>query len=149
MSRVFITGSAQGLGLAAARELISVGHEVLVHARSEARARTLRTKLPDASAMVFGDLASAVETKAIAEQVNTIGRMDVVIHNAGIYLEPARGHTPEGHAKVLARQHACALPADGPDGTAGPARLPEQRNAPWRRRLAGRHRLGDTALAGQ
>jgi len=28
--------------------------------------------------------------------------MDAVIHNAGIYQEPARGKTPEGHAQVLA-----------------------------------------------
>lgn len=28
--------------------------------------------------------------------------MDAVIHNAGIYLEPNRGTTPEGHAKTLA-----------------------------------------------
>ena len=28
--------------------------------------------------------------------------MDAVIHNAGIYREPSRGATPDGHAKVLA-----------------------------------------------
>ena len=28
--------------------------------------------------------------------------MDAVIHNAGIYREPSRGKTPEGHAKVFA-----------------------------------------------
>ena len=38
----------------------------------------------------------------MADQVNRIGRMDAVIHNAGIYQEPSRGTTPEGHAKILA-----------------------------------------------
>jgi NAD(P)-dependent dehydrogenase (short-subunit alcohol dehydrogenase family) len=38
----------------------------------------------------------------VAEQVNKLGHMDAVIHNAGIYREPNRGTTPEGHAKVLA-----------------------------------------------
>jgi NAD(P)-dependent dehydrogenase (short-subunit alcohol dehydrogenase family) len=52
--------------------------------------------------VVIGDLGSAAETRAIAEQVRKIGRMDAIIHNAGIYLEPARGATPEGHAKTLA-----------------------------------------------
>ncbi|MGO7428848.1 daunorubicin C-13 ketoreductase, partial [Rhizobium ruizarguesonis] len=42
------------------------------------------------------------ETRSIAEQVNAIGRMDAVIHNAGIYLERSRGETPDGHAKTLA-----------------------------------------------
>jgi len=35
-------------------------------------------------------------------EVNAIGRMDAVIHNAGIYSTPTRAVTPEGHASVLA-----------------------------------------------
>jgi NAD(P)-dependent dehydrogenase (short-subunit alcohol dehydrogenase family) len=34
--------------------------------------------------------------------VNQIGRMDAVIHNAGVYLEPSRAATAGGHAKTLA-----------------------------------------------
>jgi NAD(P)-dependent dehydrogenase (short-subunit alcohol dehydrogenase family) len=34
--------------------------------------------------------------------VNDIGRMDAVIHNAGVFLEPSRSATAEGHAKTLA-----------------------------------------------
>src|SRR5262249_39784248 len=41
-------------------------------------------------------------TRNIAEQVNAIGRMDAVIHNAGIYSARSRGATPEGHAVILA-----------------------------------------------
>jgi len=37
MSRVFITGSTDGLGLLAAKELIAQGHEVVLHARNESR----------------------------------------------------------------------------------------------------------------
>jgi NAD(P)-dependent dehydrogenase (short-subunit alcohol dehydrogenase family) len=51
---------------------------------------------------VVGDLRSAAETQSIADQVNTIGRMDAVIHNAGIYSVRSRGSTPEGHATLLA-----------------------------------------------
>jgi NAD(P)-dependent dehydrogenase (short-subunit alcohol dehydrogenase family) len=51
---------------------------------------------------VIGDLGSAAETRSIADQVNAIGRMDAVIHNAGIYTERSRGSTPEGHAGILA-----------------------------------------------
>jgi NAD(P)-dependent dehydrogenase (short-subunit alcohol dehydrogenase family) len=51
---------------------------------------------------VIGDLRSAAETRSIAEQLNAIGRMDAVIHNAGIYGERSRGSTPEGHAATLA-----------------------------------------------
>ena len=51
---------------------------------------------------MIGDLRSAAETRSIADQVNAIGRMDAVIHNAGVYTERSRGSTPEGHAGILA-----------------------------------------------
>jgi NAD(P)-dependent dehydrogenase (short-subunit alcohol dehydrogenase family) len=37
MARIFITGSADGLGRAAAQTLLSGGHEVIVNARSAER----------------------------------------------------------------------------------------------------------------
>ena len=52
--------------------------------------------------MVIGDLSSAAETRDLAGQVNQIGRMDAVIHNAAVFLEPSRSATAEGHAKTLA-----------------------------------------------
>ncbi len=64
--------------------------------------RSVPAVLAEFPAVVIGDLSSASETRSIAEQVNKIGRMDVVIHNAGVYLVPGRGNTPEGHATVLA-----------------------------------------------
>src|SRR5690348_6089008 len=41
VSRIFITGSTDGLGLAAARTLIDEGHQVVLHARSTKRASVL------------------------------------------------------------------------------------------------------------
>jgi NAD(P)-dependent dehydrogenase (short-subunit alcohol dehydrogenase family) len=102
MRRIFITGSTDGLGRAAAQTLIGEGHQVVLHARSAKRAAALAGLSPRSAGVVIGDLSSAAETRAIADQVNKIGRMDAVIHNAGIYREPNRGATPEGHAKILA-----------------------------------------------
>ncbi|QKK32328.1 SDR family NAD(P)-dependent oxidoreductase [Rhizobium indicum] len=102
MSRIFITGSTDGLGLAAARTLMKEGHDIVLHARSRERAAAISEISAAALGLVIGDLASATETRSIAEQVNAIGRMDAIIHNAGIYLERSRGETPEGHAKTLA-----------------------------------------------
>jgi NAD(P)-dependent dehydrogenase (short-subunit alcohol dehydrogenase family) len=102
MRRIFITGSTDGLGRAAARTLMAEGHEVVLHARSSKRASALADLVPRAAGVVIGDLSSAAETRAMADQVNKIGRMDAVIHNAGVYREPSRGTTPEGHAKTLA-----------------------------------------------
>jgi len=102
MARVFITGSADGLGRLAALSLMDDGHQVVRHARSRERAGAIGDLAPRSAGVVIGDLASAPATRKIAEQVNDIGRMDAVIHNAGIYDERSRNTTPEGHARILA-----------------------------------------------
>jgi NAD(P)-dependent dehydrogenase (short-subunit alcohol dehydrogenase family) len=78
------------------------GHEVVLHARTRERAAALSDLAPGAAGVVIGDLASAAQTRQLADQVNQIGRMDAVIHNAGVYLEPSRAATADGHAKTLA-----------------------------------------------
>jgi NAD(P)-dependent dehydrogenase (short-subunit alcohol dehydrogenase family) len=102
MSRIFITGSTDGLGRAAASALIGEGHDVVLHARTLERAAALSGLARHAAGVVTGDLSSAAETRELAAQVNGIGRMDAVIHNAGVYLEPSRSATAEGHARTLA-----------------------------------------------
>jgi NAD(P)-dependent dehydrogenase (short-subunit alcohol dehydrogenase family) len=102
VARIFITGSTDGLGRAAARVLRGEGHEVVLHARSRERASALSDLAPGAAGVVIGDLSSAAETREVADQVNDIGRMDAVIHNAGVFLEPSRATTADGHAKTLA-----------------------------------------------
>ena len=96
MARIFITGSTDGLGLASARTLLAEGHEVVLHARNTERAAALEELAPQAAGIVVGDLSSAAETRDLAVQVNAHGRMDAVIHNAGVYLSPGRVATPEG-----------------------------------------------------
>lgn len=102
VSRVFITGSSDGLGRAAARLLIDEGHDVVLHVRNRERAASVADLAPHAAGVVIGDLSSAAETRALADQVNDVGRMDAIIHNAGIFLEPSRGATADGHARTLA-----------------------------------------------
>lgn len=85
MARIFITGSADGLGQMAAKELVRQGHEVVLHARSAARARQALEKVPGAGKVLIGDLSSMDETRKLAEEVNALGFFDVVIHNAGVY----------------------------------------------------------------
>src|ERR671910_2310196 len=102
MARIFITGSTDGLGRAAARTLIDEGHQVVLHARSRDRASALEELASRSTGVIIGHLGSAVETRRIADQVNVIGQMDAVIHNAGISSTKDRSSTPEGHASILA-----------------------------------------------
>jgi NAD(P)-dependent dehydrogenase (short-subunit alcohol dehydrogenase family) len=85
MARIFITGSADGLGQLAANELISQGHNVVLHARHEKRAKEALEKVPGAETVVTADLGSIDETIQLAEKVNALGKFDAVIHNAGLY----------------------------------------------------------------
>src|SRR3954454_13066287 len=94
MAIVFVTGSTDGLGRAAALSLLQAGHQVVLHARSEDRAAAVGEFASRASGIVLGDLRSGVQTRSIADQVNRIGRMDAVIHNAGIYTEASRSLSP-------------------------------------------------------
>jgi NAD(P)-dependent dehydrogenase (short-subunit alcohol dehydrogenase family) len=85
MARIFITGSADGLGQLAAKALITQGHQVLLHARNEKRGREALDKVPGAEGVVTADLDSIDETKQLASKVNALGKFDAVIHNAGVY----------------------------------------------------------------
>jgi NAD(P)-dependent dehydrogenase (short-subunit alcohol dehydrogenase family) len=102
MSRVLITGSAQGLGLLAGLQLLAADHEVVLHARNPTRARAASAAAPGARSVVVGDVASIEQTRQMAEQANASGRFDAVIHNAGVGLEPQRVETVDGLARVFA-----------------------------------------------
>jgi len=85
MARIFITGSADGLGHLAAKLLVDEGHHVVLHARNADRAQVALEKVPTAEKVLIGDLSDINETKMLAAEVNAMGSFDAVIHNAGVY----------------------------------------------------------------
>ena len=102
MARVFITGSSDGLGKMAAELLVEQGHKVVLHARSDVRAKQASKAVPDTEGVVIGDLGSIAQTKDVARQVNALGDFDAIIHNAGVgYREPKR-ITDDGLPHVFA-----------------------------------------------
>lgn len=88
MSKIFITGSAEGLGRFAAQELVEQGHSVVLHARHEERAQDALANVPGASDVLTANLMDLEETKQLAERVNALGRFEAVIHNAAVYQAP-------------------------------------------------------------
>jgi NAD(P)-dependent dehydrogenase (short-subunit alcohol dehydrogenase family) len=70
MSRIFISGSSTGLGLAAGELLLNQGHQVVLHARNAARADDAKRMLPTAQAIVTGDLETIAGAVDVATQVN-------------------------------------------------------------------------------
>lgn len=87
-SRIFITGSADGLGYAAAQTLLDDGHEVVVHVRSQARLPAVQALVDQGAHTTVGDLADVEQIRDLARQVNAIGPMDAIIHNAGVFSGP-------------------------------------------------------------
>ena len=90
MAKIFITGSADGLGQLAAKALIDLGHQVVLHARNTDRGKQAMNKTPGAEDVLIADLSDIEETKALASKANALGKFDAVIHNAGVYRPPAK-----------------------------------------------------------
>jgi NAD(P)-dependent dehydrogenase (short-subunit alcohol dehydrogenase family) len=102
MARIFITGSSDGLGVMTGQLLVGEGHQVVLHARSDARAADAKKALPTAEAVVVGDLASIAATKDLAAQVNALGPFDAVIHNAAVGYREGQRKTSDGVPHVFA-----------------------------------------------
>ena len=145
MSRVFITGSTDGLGRAAARVLMDEGHDVVLHARTPERAAAVADLAASAAGVVIGDLASAA---------GTTGRRSSERDRPHGCDNPQRGHLPRavprhdrgGSRDDPRREHPRPVHPHRDDRPPGPAHLPEQRDAPRRCRIPAGHRLDRARL---
>jgi NAD(P)-dependent dehydrogenase (short-subunit alcohol dehydrogenase family) len=102
MARIFISGSSTGLGLMAGRLLTEQGQQVVIHARNAARAKDTSRALPQAEAIVEGDLSTIAGATELAASVNKLGRFDAVIHNAAVGYREAHRLTADGLPHVFA-----------------------------------------------
>lgn len=88
MARILITGSTDGVGRNTARALLDDGHDVVVHARNPQRLTAVQDLLDRGVEAVVGDLADLDQAHSLIEQANALGRIDAVIHNAGVTQGP-------------------------------------------------------------
>ena len=63
---VLVTGSADGLGRAAALELQKAGHRVVVHVRSRERLSAVANLVDAGADVVVGDLADLEQVREVA-----------------------------------------------------------------------------------
>ncbi|TML23914.1 MAG: SDR family oxidoreductase [Actinobacteria bacterium] len=87
---VLVTGASRGIGAAVAREFAAAGDRVAVHyGRSREAAETLVGSLPGGPHVAVGaDLADAVAVRAMVDEAAAdLGGLDVLVNNAGIYVE--------------------------------------------------------------
>jgi len=83
---VFITGGASGLGRALVDRFVKEGAKVAVFDKSPDRVRQLEQEHGKAVVSIAGDVRSLEDLKrAVTQCVDTFGKIDVLIPNAGIW----------------------------------------------------------------
>ena len=100
MVLILITGSTDGFGLEAARQLVDRNHTVYLHARNQQRAEDAKASCPGAAGVFIADLTNLAQTRKLAEEANATGAFDVVIMNAGLFRGPIR-KTPDTGVPAL------------------------------------------------
>jgi len=99
---VFVTGSTGGLGREVARRLASRGDHVVLHGRSVERGTELVAEIEaegrGSARLYLADLGSFNEVRALARAIQRdYGRLDVLVNNAGIWLEGPRQLSDDGN----------------------------------------------------
>jgi 3-oxoacyl-[acyl-carrier protein] reductase len=83
-----VTGAAKGIGAACAKRLAKDGFRVAIHYRSNPDlALSLKAELPESEVFCY-DLATEGACEALVKEIKSkMGRLDVVVNNAGIALD--------------------------------------------------------------
>lgn len=87
--RVLVTGGSRGIGAAISRRLAAGGDRIAIHCRSDvAAAQRLRDDIDgDGHVIVTADLADTAAIGDLVERVVVeLGGIDVLVHNAGIFV---------------------------------------------------------------
>ncbi|BCS02756.1 uncharacterized protein AKAW2_61020A [Aspergillus luchuensis] len=122
---VLITGANRGLGLATAKELLlTTNFHIIVGSRHPSNGneaiqglRSL-TGIQGTVSAVTLDVTSGPSIEAARSQIElTFGRLDILVHNAGVYLLPTESSASHVRAKIL----ESTLEAN----VSGPARVTE------------------------
>ncbi len=100
---ILVTGATDGLGRAVGSELAGQGATLLLHGRSEERGERTLAEITaqtgnDKLAYYRADFESLSEVRGLAESIqNEQARLDVLVNNAALGIDPVRRVTHDGH----------------------------------------------------
>lgn len=107
---ILITGATDGIGLATATQLALQGQELVLHGRSEDKAKRARSEILRSAPLAklhiaHADLADLAAVARMADDLNTrLPHLDVLINNAGVYLTQRR-LSKDGYEMTMAVNH--------------------------------------------
>jgi retinol dehydrogenase 12 len=102
-----VTGATSGIGKATAAALARLGRQVVLVGRDRGRGEAAAAELAAAGAsprLEIADLASMEQVRALAVRLGTLGRIDVLVNNAGL-MAGQRRVTADGFDEVFAVNH--------------------------------------------
>ncbi|GGK29170.1 short-chain dehydrogenase [Deinococcus malanensis] len=99
---IVITGASDGIGAQAARQLVRSGEHVVLVGRSPQKTRVLAAELR--APYHLADFTRLDDVRALAASLETYGRIDILMNNAGGVMGP-RETTPDGLEKTLQVNH--------------------------------------------
>ncbi|WP_260261424.1 SDR family NAD(P)-dependent oxidoreductase [Vibrio intestinalis] len=101
MKTILLTGATDGIGFETAKQLVELGHHVVLHGRNSAKLAQVEQELTALNSeakveTVVADLSNlAAVHDMVAEIAQRFGRIDVLINNAGVFTTN-QTVTPEG-----------------------------------------------------
>jgi NAD(P)-dependent dehydrogenase (short-subunit alcohol dehydrogenase family) len=103
-STALVTGASSGIGLAAARGLVSEGARVVLAARRASRLERVSAELGSGTSWVETDVADPEQVARMVDVAEgRLGRIDVLVHSAGVSRPaPLEELTPQRWQEVIA-----------------------------------------------
>lgn len=104
---VLITGATQGIGKETAAGLALKGYTVVIHGRNEVKLQAVSNEIKTRTGnnnvdTIIADLFSLSDIKNMVNEFKSrYDRLDVLINNAGAFLNKQRETTKEGHEKTI------------------------------------------------
>lgn len=113
-----VTGASSGLGTEVAQALAARGASVVLAVRDAARGQAARqlilSRHPHADlAVSVVDLADLASIRAFADREGRRAKIDLLVNNAGLGMQPKRAVTPDGLERQFATNHLGAFALTG------------------------------------